>query len=521
MKINTQTTYSNTVKNKPVSSKGAREVLKTLANPDSLASTIFLESFVTGGRSINAYKRSGFYEARERFTDDVVSAFFWMKGVDIFNKIGNNFGKHILKLPVVDFDCGKDALRNPMNNLVHDLSENSLNPKLNKSIYNKLSIFKFTKIIASSLLAIGFVGFCLPKINQAITKKLMNHKKTDNNSEDNTINKFINMSSFEEFDKKITKNNSNTLGFKGIPTGLITTLAHNLENNKICKMLTCDTGILTGRVKTARNKDEALEYFFRDTASSFFYYASTPLIFKLLQTVNGSKNSTTIDPVASKQIHNTLIEQLKKSGLKSVNAEDFIKNSIGVLDDKSKEILDKLPFKSDVITFDELKKYVTDENLIKKAEQMSKLQPELKGLGKVLTKQQVCDVFKNGTLNTPDFMEKIFKEKFKGDLTNPYKFIPMKKITNFRENIDKYVLSIADEAIKNNGSVVDETLLNKVNKKSFALSACFRMIAIGISAIMLGVVIPKIQYAITTKRTGKNEAPGLREYNSSSQIKKS
>ena len=42
------------------------------------------------------------------------------------------------------------------------------------------------------------------------------------------------------------------------------------------------------------------------------------------------------------------------------------------------------------------------------------------------------------------------------------------------------------------------------------MSAGFRAIAIGVSAFALGVVIPKMQYAMTAKRTGKNEAPGLR-----------
>ena len=76
---------------------GGREIIRTLSNPDSLATTIVLESFVTGGRGINAYKRGGKNEFRERFTDDVVSAVFWMKGVDIFNKIGDK----IIAFPVL------------------------------------------------------------------------------------------------------------------------------------------------------------------------------------------------------------------------------------------------------------------------------------------------------------------------------------------------------------------------------------------------------------------------------------
>jgi hypothetical protein len=36
--------------------------------------------------------------------------------------------------------------------------------------------------------------------------------------------------------------------------------------------------------------------------------------------------------------------------------------------------------------------------------------------------------------------------------------------------------------------------------------------AMGVSAFALGFAIPKLQYAMTARRTGKNEAPGLREF---------
>ena len=143
----------------------------------------------------------------------------------------------------------------------------------------------------------------------------------------------------------------------------------------------------------------------------------------------------------------------------------------------------------------------------------SKLQPEKAGVGAVLTRQQFEDIFKNGTVTQLDFMHTIFKEKFGDDLTNRAKFIPMKKITSFRTNIDDYVKSIAKYAEKHTSGEITEELLNKLCKKNFIKSAGFRGIAIGISALALGMVIPKMQYAITKWRTGSSEAPGLRDYN--------
>ncbi len=484
--------------NNKVSYKGAREIVRTLANPDSLASTLVLESSVTTGRGAQAYKRGGFAEFRERFTDDVVSALFWMKGVDIFNKLGDKVGKHVLKLPTTEFDVGKDALRTPFENLTENLPDD---------MKKKLAGFKFTKIILSTLLATAFVGFALPKINQFITNKIMGKKKKQQENKQTLNDEIFSQNSFENFTKKITK--SNQTSFKGISG--VTSVAHLLENNRICKMLTTDVGITSGRFATARNKDEGLEYLFRDVTSCFFYYASTPLIYKFLQKVTGSKAFTTIDPVAAKSVHNLMLEQLKQADgtFASMSVKDFAAKTLGVLDDKAAKLLKKIPFKSDVISLDELRKFIKDQKLLDKAAEMAKLQPNKAGVGAVLTKQQVSDVLKNGAINTPEFMQGVYTSRFGKALTDPNRFISMKKITAFRNNIDDYAKSVIDAA--KDGEVTKE-LLEKMNKKSFVMSAGFRAVAIALSALALGIAIPKIQCWITAKRTGSNAAPGLREY---------
>ena len=497
-----------------VSNKGAREIVRTLADQDALASTILLESAVTGGRGYNAYKRGGSAELRERAFDDIVSAVFWMKGVDIFNNIGDKIGTHVLKLPTTEFDVGKDALRTPFNNLVDDLSEKVKDTDALKKLEKKLAVFKFSKIILSTLLATGFVGFALPKINQAITRKLMhkgNNSQSKNINNDDKYSQFASVS-FDEFNKKFSSQEKPA--FRGISPNAITTVAHYLEGNKICKLLSSDVGILAGRVTTSRNKDEGLEYLFRDTASSFFYIASTPIIYSLLQKITGSAKSTSIDTVAAKQVHNMCLEQIKQADgtFGTIGVKEFAAKTLGKLDDKAVELLSKLPFNSDVISLSELSKHITDETLIKKATELSKLQPKQAGVGAVLTKQQVADVLKNGAISEPSFMKSVFKTKFGEALTNPYKFIPMKKITKFRDNIDDYARSVIEAANKTNNGIIDKNLLDKLSKKSFMMSAGFRAIAIGISAFALGVAIPKLQYAITAKRTGSTKAPGLREF---------
>ena len=254
-----------------------------------------------------------------------------------------------------------------------------------------------------------------------------------------------------------------------------------------------------------------MEYLFRDVASSFFYTASTPLIYAGLQKATKSSGITSIDPVAAKQVNEHLIKQLEQVGGK-MNAGDFAKATMGVLDDAGKELLGKLPFVDDVISVKELIKHLDDKELIKKAARMSRLQPNQAGVGGVLTRQQVSDVLKNGSINTPEFMNSVYSEHFGSKLTDKYRFIPMKTITKFRDNIDDYISSVVKTAEKKNGGVVTKDILDQVNKKGFSMSAGFRAVAIGISALALGIAIPKLQYAITKMRTGSSAAPGLREY---------
>lgn len=509
MKINNTQSYkpNNNKNNISYKGDGARRFVRLLANSDARTPTIMLEGAVTGGRGYNAYKRGGVNELRERATDDIISAFFWIEGVNIFNKLGDKFGQKVLKLPTTEFDIGKDALRKPFENVVKDLPKMGITPENVQKAQKKLATFKLCKILSASILSTAFIGFALPRINQGITKFFMTKSaaeevKKPNKQIPNNQSSAMGYVSIDEFTKEIS--NKKTPSFKGKLDGI----AHALENNKICKLLTSDVGITSGRVVSARNKDEAFEYLFRDLASTFFYSFSTPLIYLGLQKATKSKGITSIDPVAAKQLNQKLLEQLEAAG-GSMSASDFAQKTLGVLDEAGKKLLEELPFENDVISVKEFIKHTKDKDIIKRAARMSRLQPNQANVGGVLTKQQVTDVLKNGSVNSPEFLKKVYTEHFGEKLTDKYRFIPMKKIVSFKDNIDDYVNSVVKHA--DNG-VITKDVLNKVNKKGFAMSAGFRAIAMGLSAVALGIVIPKLQYAITAKRTGSNAAPGLREY---------
>lgn len=500
--------------------KTPREFTRAMIDQNSRTATVMIESCVTTGRSVNAYKRGGFAEARERFCDDVTSAVFWMLGVDMFNKAGNILGKHLFHLPETNFDVGKDALRTPFENCSAKLKEQyGSNSELAKKTIKKLQVFKFSKAIISTILATGFVGFALPKINQAVTEKMLHStkKKTQNKniSQDNsvTVNKTKNpyeglkSVSFADFSKSISSPSAKNQSFKGLNG-----FAYALEHDNKLKLLTTDVGMLAGRTVTARNKDEAREFLFRDSVSMIFYYLTTPFIYDELRHVTSKAGMTAIDPVAAKSITDKMCQLVKNEGDK-INTDEFRKKTIGVLDETGKTLLETLPFNSDVISLSELSKHIKDRNLLAKAKKMAaNLQPEQAGVGKVLTKQQVADVLKNGSLNTPEFMGEIFKTKFGEDLLNEYKYIPFKDIKKFRNEIDTYANSVIEYANKKNNGVVTKKLLEEYSKKGFIYTNVFRLAGMAFSAFMLAVVIPKVQYALTAKRTGSNAAPGLRAY---------
>ena len=163
-----------------------RKPITYLSNPSKLLPVILLETTVTGGRSYQAYKRGGKTELRERFTEDAVSAVFWLGGATALNKFGDKIGEQFLNIPK-NFDGGTDALRTPIKNTAKAMlekTEQALTPENLKNMEKKLAGFKFSKIALSTILSTAFVGFVLPKINHALTRSMIekeNIKKSQQN----------------------------------------------------------------------------------------------------------------------------------------------------------------------------------------------------------------------------------------------------------------------------------------------------------------------------------------------------
>lgn len=492
-----------------------------------LAPLILLESFVTGGRTIQAHKRGGFDEARERLTEEAIGAGFWFAGVKGFNYINDFLLGHLMGIKNTDFDAGKDAVRNPLLNYMKSVRESG--KKISKT---KIAAFKALKISTSIILANGLVGFVVPKINQAITRAYHIKADKDNNTSDNkykntvlyvAMQQFINNSSKDK--QKANKNPS----FKGDIAQTVLNLAHKFENDTTYQLLSTDVGISGGRAYSARNNHERIEILWRDLSSIFFYMFSMPLVNKALNLLE-HRRPTRLNPVNARQVTDYMKEVLKKTkhhnpttNVLSIDPETFGKIMLGHIDVSRRMKLFKNELKSGAMPLDDFlailktkfsaRDYKKYSSLAKK---MSELQPSVEGV-RVLSESQVKAIFKGGALNRPEFWDSVFTVS-KGvgkngvpNHKNPFRYIAQKDLDEIIGNIAKYVKSTIDKAQKQkidiNMEMLERAYKNNIVKNSINWGTGF-----AISALFLSTIIPKIQYWITKKTTGSDQFPGTADY---------
>ena len=487
----------------------------------SIAPLILLEAFVEAGRTYQAYQRGGFDEARERITEEMIGAFFWFSGVVSFNKLIDKFvGKKLYKLPETDFDGAGDTLRDPIKNYLKKYADKFKDPAQAEKFIAK---FKFGKAISSIILANCLVGFAVPKLNQAITKQLRNHRKEKPEAEKQNTSKAARLT-MRDFLSGNTKDKNVSFGMS---PQLMLSLANSFENTPKYQLLSTDLGIAGGRAICARNNHERTEVLFRDLTSSFFYMFNMPLVAALLNRIQDGKASR-LDPVAAKQVSDHLEAVLDANG-GSMKADAFREFVLGKPENKymiTPDLARDLAKNNNVIEVDKfaeyLKKIVPEaefSDFEETARKMSELQPKVTGKS-VLSKAQIEDIFKGGAVNMPEFLKNVYRcstqdeNLFTGKVSpasfdNELKFISRDTFTRKQSEIADYVNLVLKKA--KNGEITKD-ILRKVCRENFIKNSCNWGIGFAISAAFLSTFIPKIQYWITTKVTGKNSFPGTEDY---------
>ena len=498
----------------------------------ALLPVIGLECFVTGGRTWQSSKRGGFDEGRERFTEEFIGALFWFCGVKLFNRMNDFIGSKILRLKDSKFDVGKDAVRNPLANYLEKYGSKTINE-------TTISIFKFSKVAASIILANVLVGFVVPKINQKITVDLHNKreakKETLQAQKQEQNNKTIAYQDATKLQNK-EKSDDKDVNFGFNPQNLLT-LANHFEHDNIYQLLSTDVGITTGRTINSRNNHERVEVMFRDLSSIYFYMFAMGHIDSVLNLIEEGSTGR-LDPVAAKQVTDQLklaFEADVKNG--KISPEELKKLAFG--DEKqlkyfTKE-LEKKFGKDGVMNLDDFitelkanKSIKPDEmtEFIRRAKAMSTLQPKIKNIS-IITKDQAQKALRGGALNMAEFLDNLYGLAANNDMFgnstdyvhhNPFKYVRHKDLLGKEKDVEQYIDRLIKYA-KKEGKDITLDLLDKFDKSNLRKGGFNKFVGFSISALFLSTLIPKIQFWITKKTTGKNSFPGMTDYSDEKKLK--
>ncbi len=477
-----------------------------MTKTDAMAPIIGLEATVTGGRTIQANKRGGKDEARERLIEETTGALVWIGGVKVLNDyVGDPLLK---KLFGGNFDVGTDkVLRTPFDNFMKKNPPKGFSAK-------QVALIKAVKVLASVLIADAFIGLVVPPLNQKLTRNLV--KKRDNSKQN------------EQSQDKLELSNkkSNNPSFKGGGAlGAINSFTNAIENTNTGKLLSTDAGLVSGRMYSARNDDERREIAIRDIGSIYFYMWAQGHVGNLLNYVESGR-FTRLNPTTANILDEHLAKFIESKG-GEISIEEF-KNA--VLGKPQAEI--KLPegikfetaelskitkfmdrFRSEpteplkVAKVNELKEIFTDKDIFTRIEEMSKLQPLRQGEA-VITKQQIIDAINVSEINDPKLLDKAFSEFTNGASKDEYKYVSNKKLYNLKADMENYVKDICKGA---KDGKVNKDVLRKMKNKNLTYSGINFLAGFAVAALFLSTLIPKFQYWVTRQKTGKDEFPGMYE----------
>lgn len=541
MNIRSSINISKYLNKSPKAAEFTKNAASMLSNPSHLLPVILLEGTVIAGRTHQADKRGGWVEARERFTEEVLTSIVWLGGFKAFNGVFDSVFKALGKKDIFK-DFGKDAIRNP-----------------SKDVRLTTAFSKFGKIAASVVAGIYLIGNLIPRLNQKITQEYFDKNKQNKLKSNNRLPLQKSRISMQDYLDNCKKK---TVSFKGSIDSSIKYVCHNLETHPLWGVLSQDVGMTSGRSINARNKDERIEILFRDITSVFFYMFSIPFIMKKMQKFFDKDKITKIDSKLAHNVNQKIgsqyigdnkaakdIKTLKTEllGSKTDTDKKLIKNvQDWLFDYKNKAISIDLdpngkPFegaKLEAYVNDCIKKYkgknpkvkdgnqlikllssmpdkeITSKQIIEAYEQAQKVASDLQPFNKyVIAHSQIADIIeptKNGMINDSKVLKDLLGKATHGKTNDPNAFISQKHLDNIRQNIDNYVGSIFKKAENVNKTNITKDFIKDTYHKSLVKKLGFFGVGFAFSSLVLSTIIPKIQYYITRRRTGEDKFPGVK-----------
>ena len=489
----------NPVNNSNTSFKSApwfTNALTYVSRPDAFGTIAALEATVDTGRAVQAKKRGGKNEMRERMIEDITSGIVWLFGVKSLNAIGD---KILNRIYGGTFDVGTDkVLRTPFDNFIQDNAGKTFAKKP-----KNVALVKGAKVLTSVVLADAFIGLVVPKFNQALTRYFI--AKDKKKKQEKLVQN-------ENQNKEQGKN----VNFKGGGIGAINIVTNAIENTNIGKLLSTDVGLTSGRIYSARNNDERREIAIRDIGSIYFYMFAANHVGNLLNLIE-SGHSRRLNPDSANILTDYLVKALEKQG-GEMDVNEFKKLVLG---DASKvELPEGIKFAEGKVSalaklFNKNKEplkvaKVSDlEGLFKpeimeRIREMSKLQPLRQGEA-VITKQQIIDAMNVAEINNPELLDKVFDKFSNGAHKDKYKYISNDRLYKLKADMETYIKDLCKN-IKDGKVSIDA--VKKAKNKNLTISGANFAAGFAVAALFLSTLIPKFQYWVTKKKTGRDSFPG-------------
>ena len=266
-------------------------IISAIGNNSSIYPLLVRDCFIEAPSKILIARRENMKESREvandatreRFIDEYATSAIWLGGIPATEAVMDKFIRRKSFNPDVNIKLFKaeqsaiaeDIVQGIEYNIkkfskftqkdVQDAVNDLIKVKNNKPAYEKLLTKKFA---AATIIPTIIMGFVLPPLNYALTRKLRSQKAQDKNIQ-----------------KSINSNSEYYASFKGfVPnknltfTGNLTSTIANLRT--VDKMAISDGGLTVGRVSTSRNKEEAYVNGFRMVGSMILNFVTPVYIAK-------------------------------------------------------------------------------------------------------------------------------------------------------------------------------------------------------------------------------------------------
>lgn len=241
---------------------------------------------------------------REKIIDEYVTSAIWLGGIPAVEKLADKYiskkgynpnvniklfgeGKKEGSSLVQGIEYNIKKFSQYSNKDVQDAVADLIKVRDNKAIYEKFLTKKFA---AATIIPTLIMGFVLPKLNFALTRKVKENRNTQLPLNVPTKSfTSLNRTKFSDFYEKQNKD----IAFTG---GLTSTIA-NLRT--VDKMAISDGGLTVGRVSTSRNKEEGYANAFRMIGSMILNFVTPVYIAKGLDKLANKlfKINVNLDPL--------------------------------------------------------------------------------------------------------------------------------------------------------------------------------------------------------------------------------